>query len=103
MLGTLVALAVGAQRVATGGMTAAEVVQIAYLFSVLSFPVRAFGWVLGDLPRSVVLGGSGCRRSFAPKGDGVRRPRGASAGPARLDVEGVCSPTKSSTPPDARI
>ena len=29
-------------------------VQIAYLFSVLAFPVRAFGWVLGELPRSVV-------------------------------------------------
>lgn len=89
VLGTLVALAVGAQRVATGGMTAAEVVQIAYLFSVLSFPVRAFGWVLGDLPRSVV----GWERVQA-----VLRAQGAmeygdrelpGAGPARLDVEGV--------------
>jgi ABC-type multidrug transport system fused ATPase/permease subunit len=52
--GTLVVLAVGAQRVAGGRMTPAEVIQIAYLFSVLSFPVRAFGWVLGDLPRSIV-------------------------------------------------
>jgi ABC-type multidrug transport system fused ATPase/permease subunit len=28
--------------------------QIAYLFILLAFPVRAIGWVLGELPRSVV-------------------------------------------------
>jgi len=30
------------------------VVQIAYLFSILAFPVRALGWVLAEMPRSVV-------------------------------------------------
>jgi ABC-type multidrug transport system fused ATPase/permease subunit len=35
-------------------MTPAEVVQVAYLLSVLAFPVRALGWVHGELPRSVV-------------------------------------------------
>lgn len=53
-IGTLAVVAVGAWRAAQGHVTAAEVVQIAYLFSVLSFPVRAFGWVLGELPRTVV-------------------------------------------------
>jgi ABC-type multidrug transport system fused ATPase/permease subunit len=53
-LGTLAVLAVGAQQVASGSMTPAEVVQVAYLISVLAFPVRALGWVLGELPRSVV-------------------------------------------------
>jgi len=53
-IGTLVVVGVGAWRAAQGQVTAAEVVQIAYLFSVLSFPVRAFGWVLGELPRSLV-------------------------------------------------
>ena len=28
--------------------------QVAYLFSLLAFPIRAIGWVLGDLPRVVV-------------------------------------------------
>lgn len=53
-VGTLAVLAVGAWRAGRGAVSAAEVVQIAYLFSVLSFPVRAFGWVLAELPRSVV-------------------------------------------------
>ncbi|HET7476786.1 MAG TPA: ABC transporter ATP-binding protein [Dermatophilaceae bacterium] len=53
-LGTLLVLAIGTARVAAGAVTAAEVVQIAYLFSLLSFPVRALGWVLAELPRTVV-------------------------------------------------
>ncbi len=53
-IGTIVVLGVGTARVASGAMTAAEVVQVAYLISVLAFPVRALGWVLGELPRSVV-------------------------------------------------
>lgn len=53
-LGTLAVLAVGTARVKSGAVDAAEVVQIAYLFSVLAFPVRAFGWVLAELPRTVV-------------------------------------------------
>ena len=53
-VGTLIVVAVGAWRASRGLIGAAEVVQIAYLFSVLAFPVRAFGWVLGELPRSVV-------------------------------------------------
>ena len=53
-LGTLTVLALGTARVASGQLTAAEVVQIAYLFSILAFPVRALGWVLAELPRTVV-------------------------------------------------
>ncbi|WP_231635197.1 ABC transporter ATP-binding protein [Luteipulveratus halotolerans] len=53
-LGTLAVLAVGTARVGAGSIQAADVVQIAYLFSVLAFPVRAFGWVLAELPRTVV-------------------------------------------------
>ncbi|MEO3938775.1 ABC transporter ATP-binding protein [Dermatophilaceae bacterium Soc4.6] len=53
-LGTLAVLMVGVWRVSTGNLSAAEVVQIAYLFSLLAFPVRSLGWVLAELPRSVV-------------------------------------------------
>jgi ABC-type multidrug transport system fused ATPase/permease subunit len=53
-IGTLAVLAVGTARVAGGQVTAAEVVQIAYLFSITAFPVRALGWVLAELPRAVV-------------------------------------------------
>jgi ABC-type multidrug transport system fused ATPase/permease subunit len=53
-IGTLLVIAVGVWRIGTGHLTAAEVVQIAYLFSILAFPVRALGWVLAEMPRSVV-------------------------------------------------
>ncbi len=53
-LGTLAVLAVGASRIAAGTSTAGDVVQVAYLLTVLAFPVRAIGWVLSDLPRVVV-------------------------------------------------
>ncbi len=53
-LGALAVLAVGAVRVAGGASSTADVVQVAYLLTLLAFPVRAIGWVLSDLPRTVV-------------------------------------------------
>ena len=53
-IGTLTVLAVGTHQVAVGALQPAAVVQVAYLISVLAFPVRALGWVLGELPRTVV-------------------------------------------------
>ncbi len=53
-LGTLAVLAVGASRIAAGTSSPGDVVQVAYLLTLLAFPVRAIGWVLSDLPRVVV-------------------------------------------------
>ena len=53
-LGTLAVLGVGAVRIAQGTSQAGDVVQVAYLLTLLAFPVRAIGWVLADLPRVVV-------------------------------------------------
>jgi ATP-binding cassette, subfamily B, bacterial len=53
-LGTLAVLVVGAWRLRQGAVTVTEVVSVAFLFTVLAFPVRAIGWVLAELPRSVV-------------------------------------------------
>ncbi|MEO8749779.1 MAG: ABC transporter ATP-binding protein [Allobranchiibius sp.] len=53
-LGTLAVLAVGTARVQSGDLSAADVVQVAYLFSLLAFPVRSIGWVLGNLPITLV-------------------------------------------------
>ena len=53
-LGVLVVLLVGTARVGSGDIGAGELVQVAYLFTLLAFPVRAIGWVLNELPRSVV-------------------------------------------------
>jgi ATP-binding cassette, subfamily B, bacterial len=53
-LGVLAVLLVGALQVAAGRSTPGDVVSIAYLITLLAFPIRAIGWVLGDLPRAVV-------------------------------------------------
>ncbi|HEX7744655.1 MAG TPA: ABC transporter ATP-binding protein [Micromonosporaceae bacterium] len=52
-LGTLAVLLVGAVRLSQGAVTVTELVRVAFLFTVLAFPVRAIGWVLAELPRSV--------------------------------------------------
>lgn len=52
-VGTLAVLLVGTARLRQGAIDVTELVSVAYLFTVLAFPVRAIGWVLGELPRSV--------------------------------------------------
>lgn len=52
-LGVLAVLAVGSARVASGSAGADDLVQVSYLLSLLAFPVRAVGWVLAELPRTV--------------------------------------------------
>ncbi|MEE6307378.1 ABC transporter ATP-binding protein [Plantactinospora veratri] len=52
-LGTLAVLLVGAVRLSQGAVTITELISVAFLFTVLAFPVRAIGWVLAELPRSV--------------------------------------------------
>ncbi|MEV4508986.1 ABC transporter ATP-binding protein [Dactylosporangium sp. NPDC049525] len=53
-IGTLAVLVVGGLRFRQGAVDVSEVVSVAFLFTVLAFPVRAIGWVLAELPRSVV-------------------------------------------------
>src|SRR5882672_863160 len=53
-LGVLAALLIGTSRVSAGAIQAGQVVQVAYLITLLAFPLRAIGWVLGELPRCVV-------------------------------------------------
>jgi ATP-binding cassette, subfamily B, bacterial len=92
-IGVLVVLAVGVSRVLSGATDAGDVVTVAYLLTIVSFPIRSIGWLLGEFPRSVV----GFRRVTSvleatgemPYGttvlDGRDRP-GAPDG-ARLEVE----------------
>ncbi len=53
-LGVLVVLSVGVSRVLNGHTDAGDVVTIAYLLTIVSFPIRSLGWLLGEFPRSVV-------------------------------------------------
>ncbi|MGI8941830.1 MAG: ABC transporter ATP-binding protein [Actinomycetota bacterium] len=51
VIGILVA---GTFRIDSGDLTTGELVQFAYLFTQLAFPIRAVGWILGDMPRAVI-------------------------------------------------
>jgi ABC-type multidrug transport system fused ATPase/permease subunit len=53
-LGVLAVLWVGSIRMQGGAITAGDLVNVAYLFTLLAFPIRALGWVLAEVPRSVV-------------------------------------------------
>ncbi|GEO35404.1 ABC transporter ATP-binding protein [Cellulomonas aerilata] len=53
-IGTLLVLGVGTVRIGSGAVDTGDVVSAAYLLTLLAVPVRAFGWVLGELPRSLV-------------------------------------------------
>lgn len=86
-LGVLAVLVVGTARITSGAIGAGELVQVAYLFTLLAFPVRAIGWVLGELPRSDV-GWHRVSRVITATG---ALPYGAAAlldgrTPSRLDV-----------------
>ena len=53
-LGVLAVLGVGVLRVLNGQTDAGDVVTIAYLLTIVAFPIRSLGWLLGEFPRSVV-------------------------------------------------
>ncbi len=53
-IGVLLVLLVGTARISAGSLDVGELVRVAYLFTLLAFPLRAIGWVFGELPRSVV-------------------------------------------------
>ncbi|MBB4776308.1 ABC-type multidrug transport system fused ATPase/permease subunit [Actinomadura catellatispora] len=53
-LGVLAVLLIGSVRLESGAMSPGDLVNVAYLFTLLSWPIRALGWVLGEVPRSVV-------------------------------------------------
>jgi ABC-type multidrug transport system fused ATPase/permease subunit len=89
VLGVLVVLLVGTSRVGSGDIDSGQLVRVAYLFTLLAFPVRALGWVLNELPRSVV-GWDRVQRVLTATGaqeHGDRRV--ADGGPTGLSVEAV--------------
>jgi ATP-binding cassette subfamily B protein len=88
-IGVLAVLLVGVGRVRSGAADAGDVVQVAFLFTLIGFPIRALGWVLGELPRSVV-GWDRVQRVLTADGGmeyGDQQLKAASA--ARLEVSDV--------------
>ncbi|MBA2464004.1 MAG: ABC transporter ATP-binding protein [Nocardioidaceae bacterium] len=53
-LGVLAVLAVGVNQVLQGRADPGDVVTIGYLLTIVAFPIRSLGWLLGEFPRSVV-------------------------------------------------
>jgi ABC-type multidrug transport system fused ATPase/permease subunit len=88
-LATLAMLVVGAVRLRAGAIDIGDVVSVALLFTMLGFPVQAVGWLLAELPRSVV-GWERVNRVLTATGDmryGTAELPGAGA--AALTLEGV--------------
>ncbi|WP_114854264.1 ABC transporter ATP-binding protein [Brachybacterium sp. YJGR34] len=56
-LGILAVAVLGAWRIGEGHLTTGQLVEVSYLFTLMALPIRSFGWVLGDLSRTVVGGG----------------------------------------------
>jgi ATP-binding cassette subfamily B protein len=90
VLGVLVVLLVGTSRVGSGHIDSGQLVRVAYLFTLLAFPVRALGWVLNELPRSVV-GWDRVQRVLTATGAQQHGDqRLDDSGPTRLTVQALC-------------
>ncbi|QFG25957.1 ABC transporter ATP-binding protein [Actinomadura sp. WMMB 499] len=90
-LGVLAVLLIGSLRLEAGAMTAGDLVQVAYLFTLLSWPIRALGWVLAEVPRSVV-GWERVRGVLDATGSlpyGAAAPGGDGAAAAAMEIRGV--------------
>ena len=89
-LGTLAVLLVGSWRLSVGAVQTGDVVAAAYLLSLMAVPVRAFGWVLGELPRGLV-GHDRIARVLDARGDQPAGTEELAVGPGGMHVlvEGV--------------
>ncbi len=88
-LGIVGLVVAGAWRIDSGAITTGTLVSFVNLFTLLTFPLRIIGYVLGDIPRSVV-GHDRVRRVLdevlpAPSSGSGRLPDG----PLDLDVAGA--------------
>jgi ATP-binding cassette subfamily B protein len=87
-LGVLGVLGVGVWRIRNGHADPGDLVTIAYLLTIVAFPIRSIGWLLGEFPRSVV----GFRRVHRVLDEEVNTSYGdvrlpGTDRPARLDVD----------------
>lgn len=88
-LGMLAMLVFGCVRLSAGTIAPGDVVQLAYLISVLAFPLVSIGWIMGEFPANAT---AGARVDAVLAADdsmpfGVRERAGE--GPAELALSGV--------------
>ncbi|MFL6053256.1 MAG: ABC transporter ATP-binding protein [Actinoallomurus sp.] len=88
-LGVLAVLLIGSIRLRSGAISPGDLVHVAYLFTLLAFPIRALGWVLAEVPRSVV-GWERVQNVLQATGSLPYGDRSVDGdGPAGLEVRGV--------------
>lgn len=85
-VGVLVVLLLGTWRIGLGHLQAGELVGVAYLFTLLAFPIRMIGFLLGELPRSVV-GWERVERVLAASDDLPEGSNDAAGGPGGAGVD----------------
>jgi len=88
-LGSVAILALGGWRVSQGAVTPGQLVTVMLLFTLLAFPMRVVGFLLEELPRSVVSIARVDRVLAALPALRPARPRPLPSGPLSLVVEGI--------------
>jgi ABC-type multidrug transport system fused ATPase/permease subunit len=88
--GVLGVLGVGVWRIRHGHADPGDLVTIAYLLTIVAFPIRSIGWLLGEFPRSIV----GFRRVQRVLDEPVETTYGDTRlgdvhAPARLDLDAL--------------
>ncbi len=85
----LLVVIVGTLRVVSGAVSEGDVVQFAYLFSQVALPIRIIGYLLSELPRSVV-GWERVRRVLEASGDAAHGTATAEGrGPAEVATKAL--------------
>jgi ABC-type multidrug transport system fused ATPase/permease subunit len=87
-LTVLVLVVVGSWRVNTGAISVGTLISFINLFTLLTFPLRIIGYVLGDVPRSVV-GYERVRRVLDEPVDASHGTTTLPAGALAVEAEGV--------------
>ena len=88
-LGSVAILAFGGWRVSQGAVTPGELVTVMLLFTLLAFPMRVVGFLLEEMPRSVVSMARVDRILAVLPSVRPARPRSLPAGPLSIIVDGI--------------
>jgi ATP-binding cassette subfamily B protein len=88
-LGSVAILAFGGWRVSQGAVTPGELVTVMLLFTLLAFPMRVVGFLLEEMPRSVVSMARVDRILAVLPSVRPARPRSLPAGPLSVTADGI--------------
>ena len=88
-LGSVAILALGGWRVSQGAVTPGQLVTVMLLFTLLAFPMRVVGFLLEEMPRSVVSMARVDRILAALPAPRPAHPRPLPPGPLSLVVDGI--------------